>query len=525
MNFNSLSPLLSSSEHIIRRSTYYVPIMKWMQDYNSTKFLRDITAALTLTCILIPQVISYTMTLAKIPTVVGLKSTIFPLFIYAIFGSSHSLSIGLDAVVCILIGQYKHENSIAFICGIITLLLGLMRFGFLDAIFSRPIIAGFISGVACTIIIEQIPFMFGIHVARGSSPLELLWSEIETLDTLHIQTLLLSCFCLIFIILYNSFSKILKFKVPVILPLVILNIFFSYLLNFKTYGIAIVGNIEVHGDLFKMSLPLKNLDTSVKSLIGPSGVIAVIGFMESMIASKSFASIKGYAISRNRELVALGLTNIVGSFFGCMPVYGSLARSMISHNSHVETPISQIFVALFVLTSTLLLLPAFKYLPLAATACIVTQAAYNLIERQKISFLIKLHAWKDIVISIVVFIITLSISIEYGALFAILIALLLNVRNTTLPKITLLGRRHGTSDEYLALSEFPDESEGIDGVLLLQIDESLHFANSAEMMERVHRLEAHGHLEHHPSDHPSQAAIHHIIFDIGNMKRVDSTYI
>ena len=518
-------PLIGTSRHLFRRTTYYVPILRWYKDYSILKMKKDIIAALTLTCILIPQIISYTVTLAKIPIVVGLKSTIFPLFIYAIMGSSHSLSIGLDAVVCILIGQYKHENSIAFVCGVMTLMLGLMRFGFMDAIFSRPIIAGFISGVAVTICVEQVPFIFGIVGAHGDSPFELLLSEFKLLTTLNPPTFLFSCCCLAFMIMYRLLNKITKVNVPVIIPLVIFSMLLSFFLNLKTFGINIVGDIQIHGDLLKIGLPLHNTDTPLRTLLGPSGVISIIGFMESMIAAKSFASVKGYAISRNRELVALGLTNIIGSFFGCLPVYGSLARSMIAHKAGVETPLCQVFVAIFVLISTLFLLPIFKYLPLATTACIVMQAACNLIERQKIGFLVKIHAWKDLIVSFIVFFITFFVSIEYGALCSILIALLMNVRNTTLPKITLLGRKLGTHHEFLSITEFPDDVEEIEGVLVLQIEESLHFANSAEMMERVRRLEWFGHAEHHPSDLPIQSPIHHIIFDLSNMKRIDSTYL
>eukprot|EP00835_Amoeboradix_gromovi_P000694 NODE_26_length_35450_cov_0.398320.p4 type:complete len:545 gc:universal NODE_26_length_35450_cov_0.398320:25720-24086(-) len=521
-NSNAQSPLLSTSSQLLRRSTYYIPILGWIKEYNRAKFGHDLVAAITLTCILIPQIISYTVTLAKVPIVVGLKSTIFPLFIYAIMGSSHSLSVGLDAVVCILIGQYKHENSIAFMCGVITFLLGILRFGFLDAIFSRPIIAGLISGVAVTICIEQIPFILGLIVVHCNSPLELLFHELNRLYTLHIQTFLLSCFSLLFMIMYSILSRFVNLQIPVIIPLVVVSIFSSFIFDFKSYGVAIVGEIEIHSDLLKIQLPINGVP--IRTLIGPSGVITVIGFLESMLASKSFAAVKGYAISRNRELVALGLTNLVGSLFGCMPVYGSLARSMISHKAKVETPLCQVFVAFLVLTSTLVLLPIFRYLPLATTACVVMNAAINLIERQKIGFLIKIHAWTDLVISLIVFVTTLTISIEYGALISIVIALLLNVKNTTTPKISILGRKSGTHNEYVQMTEFPDDVEQVDGALLLQIDESLNFANSAEMMERVRRLEWFGHMQHHPSDHPSQSPIHHVIFDLGNMLKIDSTY-
>ena len=508
----------------MRRTTYYVPILKWGKEYTFKKCIHDMTAALTLTSILIPQIISYTVTLAKVPVTTGLKSTIFPLIVYSVMGSSHSLSIGLDAVVCILIGQYKHENSIAFLSGVMLLMLGLFRFGFLDAIFSRPLMAGFISGIALTICIEQIPFIMGLVVVHGSSPFEQFLNELARLHTLHLPTFLLSLSLLFFVILYNTASKLIKFQMPpVIIPMVFFSITSSYLFNFNSYGIAIVGDIQVHGDLLSIQIPLKNNTAPIKTLLGPSGVISVIGFMESMIASKTFASVKGYAISRNRELVALGLTNIIGSFFGCLPAFGSLSRSLISHKAHVETPACQAFVALFILLSTLFLLPIFKYLPLACTACIVMSAAFKLIERQKIGFLIKIHAWRELIMSCLVFISTMTISIEYGALSCIVIALLLNVRNTTLPKITLIARKQGTHNEYIPMTEYPDDAEEIDGVLVLQIDESLHFANSAEMMERVRRLEWFGHNDHHPSDHPSQSPIHHIVFDLGNMKKIDAT--
>ncbi|KAJ3026514.1 UNVERIFIED_CONTAM: Solute carrier 26, partial [Siphonaria sp. JEL0065] len=223
-------------------------------------------------------------------------------------------------------------------------------------------------------------------------------------------------------------------------------------------------------------------------------LIAVIGFVESIVIGKTYASKYNYSVSPNRELVALGVANIVGSFFGGWPAFGSLGRS-VNDAAGGRSQISGFITCIVVLVTTVYLLPLFYFLPKAVCSSIIVVAATKLIELHDIQFILQVRAWNDLGLLLLTFFTTLFVSIEVGTLISVGTSLLLVIKHTTKTRIAILGRTlipdpttRTFKPKFRPLSE--------------KIEEGLFFGNSGQLKDRLKRIELFGDLSVHPGEAP-----------------------
>ncbi|KAG0005010.1 hypothetical protein BGZ65_012170 [Modicella reniformis] len=410
-------------------------------------FGHDLMAGLTVACLIVPQSLSYATALAHLDPVHGLYSAFVPGVLYAIFGTSRQLSVGPEALVSMLVGTAIAQQSggntdpkaalaigcfITLFVGLITFFLGFVRLGFLDSVLSRALLRGFITAVAAVVIIEQSITLFGLRdlaeeigIGEQSSTVEKMVFIVHNMEHVHYLTTIVSFSSITFLLTFGSVKKRLTKMpwlqfIPEILLCVILYTILTSIFRWDKDGLAILGPTKAAGVPFP-SIPATPEGVSLRALFGTSALISVIGFVESIVITKQYATKYNYSASPNRELVALSVANIVGGFFQAIPAFGSMARSKINDKAGARTQLAGLITALIVLLAIFFLLPYFFYLPKAVLAGIICVAALSLLSEapHDLKFIWQIQAWFDLGLLSLTFVTTMVVSVEAGTLIAI----------------------------------------------------------------------------------------------------------
>ncbi len=459
------------------------PFLAWLSNYKRTDFLSDLVAGLTVGVILIPQGMAYAM-IAGLPPVYGLYASIFPLLVYMFLGTSRHLALGPVAMDSLLVAAglgtltiHGVENYIAmaiflaFMVGAIQLLLGICRMGFLVNFLSKPVISGFTSAAALIIIFSQLKHLLGTNIEKSNKFHQLLLNAFEKISETNSYDFVIGILGIVIIIGLKKWSK----KIPSILFVVILGILAVYFFNLSTYGIKIVGTIPT--GLPNFAIPNINLD-NVLSIWPIALTLALVGYLETISIGKALEEKAGIeTVDSNQELVALGFSNIIGSFFQSYPATASFSRSAINGDAGARTNLSAIFAVILVVLTLLFLTPLFYYLPNAILASIIMVSVFGLIDLSYAK-----NLWnnrKDEFIGLVVtFLTTLFAGIPQGILVGVLFSLLLMVYRTSKPHFAVLGNIKGT-EYYKNIQRFGDEVVERNDLLIVRFDAQLYFGNAS----------------------------------------------
>ncbi|KAI7870542.1 sulfate transporter family-domain-containing protein [Spinellus fusiger] len=537
------------------RSKYYLPILQWLPLYNSQLLLGDLIAGLTLSCLMIPQGLSYATALCKIDAVHGLYAIAFPAITYACLGMSRQMSVGPEATLSLLIGssiaQQQHGqpedyqiDPLAWAClmtlfvGVFTFLLGLFRLGFLDSLMSRALLRGFITGVALVVMLQQSIILFGLvkiselaGITEASSSIDRLYFLIFHLHESHPLTTKISAISVLFLLTMRvTKSKLARYKwiqlFPEVLLVVVISILLTSYYRWDLKGLGILGDIQSNGIPWP-SIPVFPARKHMKDLLVTSAMIAVIGFVESVVIAKTYSTRHNYSVSANRELVALGLANIASGLFQGIPAYGSVARSKINDRAGARTQMAEMIVGIFALFAIFFLLPTFYYLPKPVLSSIIFVAVLSLLSElpEDLHFIFKIGAWKDLALLSITFLATIIISLEFGTMIAVSLSLIMTVKETSYPRISIMGRVKGTHNKFRPIQDDPKEVEHLEDVLIIKIEEPLYFANTGQLKDRLRRLEQFGDMSVHPSESPRLGESSYAIFDVGNMPSIDASAV
>ncbi|KAI8143918.1 sulfate transporter family-domain-containing protein [Fennellomyces sp. T-0311] len=532
------------------RSKYYLPILKWLPHYNASLFLGDLIAGLTLSCLLVPQGLSYATALCKLDAIHGLYAIAFPAVTYGIFGMSRQMSVGPEATLSLLVGSSiaqqelhddDHIDRLAWAClmtlfvGIFTFLLGIVRLGFLDSLMSRALLRGFITGVAVVVMLQQSIILLGLvklseeaGITEASTSIERISFLFHNIQKTHVLSAAVSGVAVAVLLGARVIkSKLQQYRLLALFPEVLLVVVLATVLTwFFDWKIDILGEIESAGVPLP-SIPVFPDNKHLKDLLVTSAMISVIGFVESVVIAKTYSSRHNYSVSANRELVALGVANIVGGLFQGIPAFGSVARSKINDRAGARTQMACMITGVLALVAIFFLLPSFYYLPKTVLSAIIFVAVLSLLGElpEDLHFIFKIGAWRDLGLLLITFLGTVVISLEFGTLVAITLSLLLTIKETSYPRISIMGRVKGTHNEFRAIHDDPDEIEHLESVLVVRVEEPLFFANTGQLKDRLRRLENYGDMSTHPSERPRRNASSYIIFDVDNMPDIDASAV
>lgn len=467
----------------------FLPILHWLPNYKKEYLGGDIAAGLTVGVMLIPQGMAYAM-IAGIPPVYGLYAGLLPQLVYAIFGTSRQLAVGPVAMDSLLvaagvsvIAEAGSENYIAlaillaFMMGVIQLVLGLLRMGFLVNFLSKPVISGFTSAAALIIGLNQLKHLLGLDIPVNNNIFIILQESIENISSIHWLSVAIGIVS--FIILKNV--KRIHKAIPGALVAMVLGILIVKFLSLHAIGTKIVG--EIPKGLPSFSFPILN-SSHVNELIPIALTLALIAFMEAVSIAKAIQvnHKSEYKLDANQELIGLGLGNVVGSFFNCFPTTGSFSRSAINEQVGAKTNLAALVSASLVALTLLFLTPLFYYLPNAILATIIMVAVFGLIDT-KFPVLLWKTKKEDFLMLTIAFTVTLAFGIKEGIGASVAMSLLAMIYRSTKPHFAVLGKLPD-STEYRNINRF-DNLEIRADTLVFRYDADLYFANTSHFIESI----------------------------------------
>lgn len=467
----------------------YLPFLNWIRDYSSDSLRKDTNAGLTVGIMLIPQGMAYAV-IAGIPPVYGLYASIVPLIIYALFGTSRQLSVGPVAMVAILVaagvGQYAEPGSERFVnmaimtafgVGIVMLLMGSLRMGFIVNFLSHPVLSGFTSAAAIIIGTSQIKNLFGLVLPGTDGVHELLISVVRHAGTLEPVTAAMGISAVAVLV----FFKKIRSNFPSALAIVIISTLVTALLDLDQYGLAIVGDIP--GGLPGFDVSMFSI-ADFRLLLPTVLVISLVGYMESIAVAKAIAGKRGYTVDPDQELRAVGLANVAGSFFQSFPVAGGFSRTAVNDQSGASTGIASVISAAVIAITVLIFTPLFYYLPKSVLAAIIIVAVAGLFDLKQMKELWRTDKM-DFIMLMITFLTTLAFGVEIGIATGVVISLAAVIYMTTSPHGAELGRL-GTSRNYRNVERYRDavvEEE----ILIYRFDSQLYFANCSHFHDTLIR--------------------------------------
>jgi SulP family sulfate permease len=461
-------------------------------------------AAVIVTIMLIPQSLAYAL-LAGLPAEMGLYASILPLIAYALFGTSRTLSVGPVAVVSLMtataVGKVAQTGSadymvaaiaMAMISGLMLLVMGILRFGFMANFLSHPVVSGFITASGIIIALSQVRHILGIP-GHGDNLPELLLSLSSHLGDSNLVTLLTGAAAMLFLFWARSGLKPLLQRAglsadaagmlakagPVLV--ILATTLASFAGDFEGRGVALVG--DVPQGLPSLSLP--SFDLALWSELAVSAMlISIIGFVESVSVGKTLAAKRRQRINPNQELVALGAANVASAVSAGFPVTGGFSRSIVNFDAGAQTPAASILAAAGIALAALLLTPALFYLPKATLAATIIVAVTSLLDLEVIR-----RAWdysiSDFIAVVLTIGATLLLGVELGVLAGIVASVLLHLYKTTRPHMAVVGAIAGTEHfrnvERHNVITHPN-------IVSLRVDESLYFANASYLEDYIYRL-------------------------------------
>jgi SulP family sulfate permease len=479
-----------------------LPILQWLKVYNRETLTSDLVAAVIVTIMLIPQSLAYAL-LAGLPPEVGLYASILPLVAYAIFGTSRTLAVGPVAVVSLmtaaavgnlaLAGTAEYLTAaiaLAFLSGVILILMGLFRLGILANFLSHPVISGFITASGLIIAASQLKHILGVD-AGGHNLLDILMALAGQLAHINLPTLIIGVSATTFLFWVRKQLKPLLVKVglgprladiiakagPVLA--VVATTLAVWGLDLQAQGVKVVG--QVPSGLPGLTLPSFDLELW-KQLFVSALLISIVGFVESVSVAQTLAAKRRQRIDPDQELVGLGASNIAAAASGGFPVTGGFSRSVVNFDAGAETPAAGAFTAVGIAMATLVLTPLIFFLPKATLAATIIVAVLSLVDLGALK-----RTWaysrSDFAAMLATIVLTLVHGVELGIIAGVGLSVLLYLYRTSKPHSAIVGRVPGT-EHFRNIDRHQVETE--QHILTLRVDESLYFANARYLEDLIY---------------------------------------
>ena len=468
-----------------------LPLFTSLQGYRRSWLTGDLIAGLTVWAVLVPEALAYA-SIAGVSPVVGLYAAPSALVLYAAFGSSKHLVTGPMAATAALsaaaVADLATPDSfaaftvaLALMTGVLALLAGLFRLGFLASFISEPVLKGFIIGLALTIIVGQVPKILGIEKGEGNF-FRQLWEIVRHLGDTDGPTLAVGIASLAIVLLLRRFAP----RVPGSLVAVLFGIVIVALFDLDEHGVTIVG--EIDSGLPDVGLPdglgFHDYLATAASAVG----IRLVGFAEGLGAAKTYATRNHYEIDTNKELLGLGAANIGSAFTSGMVVNGSLSKTAVNGSAGARSQLSGLVVAALAIVTLLFLTGLFEDLPEATLGAVVIAALIELVDIPALRELYRLYTGRigriygpaarpDFIAAIAAMLGVLFFDTLPGLFIGIAVSLLLLLYRSSKPNVAVLGMVPGTRTQFADRDRHP-ENEAQPGVVVVRVESGLFFANA-----------------------------------------------
>ena len=466
----------------------WLPGVVTLQKYQASWLAHDIVAGLVLVTMLVPVGIAYAVA-SGVPGIYGLYATIVPLLAYAVFGPSRILVLGPDSsLAAVILGvvlplsggdplrAVALAGTMAIVSGVVCILAGVARLGFVTELLSKPIRYGYMNGIALTVLISQLPKLFGFSI-ESAGPLRDLWAIGGALlaNKANWTTFAVGAGTLAVILLLRNSKRMPGVLIAVVAATVIV----GTLDLAERAGVSVVGPLPQGLPAF--TIPWIGYSDILPVLIGGCAV-AVVSFADTSVLSRVYAARAGANVDPNQEMVGLGVANLAAGFFQGFPISSSSSRTPVAEAAGARTQLTGVVSALAVALLLVVAPNLLQDLPSAALAAVVIASAIGLLEVADLRRIFRVQQW-EFWLSIVCFAGVAVLGAIPGIGLAVVIAVIEFLWDGWRPHFAVMGRAEGVKG-YHDITRYPNARQ-IPGLVLFRWDAPLFFANAELFKERV----------------------------------------
>uniref|UniRef100_A0AAQ5ZHG3 STAS domain-containing protein n=1 Tax=Amphiprion ocellaris TaxID=80972 RepID=A0AAQ5ZHG3_AMPOC len=491
----------------------WIPVLGWLPRYSFREnAIGDLISGCSVGIMHLPQGMAYAL-LASLRPVFGLYTSLYPVLVYFIFGTSRHISIGTFAVISIMIGSVTERLApdsnfivngtngteivnlderdayrVQIACSL-TVLAGIFQvcvslFGFVVTYLSEPLVRGYTTGSACHVCVSQLKYLFGVAPSRFTGPLSLIYTLVDLCKLLpqtKLPELVVSLVALSVLIVVKEVNACYRQKLPLPIPIELIVIIAATIITHfcgltDKYYIDVVGEIPSG-----LKAPRAPDATLFSKVLGDAFAVAIVGYAINISLGKTFALKHGYKVDSNQELVALGLSNTVGGFFQCYSVTSSLSRSLVQESTGGKTQVAGLISSIIVLITVLKIGSLFEDLPKAVLSTIVFVNLKGMFKQ----FMDVPSLWKtnkvDLLVWLVTFTSTILLNLDLGLAVSIGFSMLTVIFRTQLPHYSILGNVPGT-DLYLDTEKYKEAKE-IPGIKIFRSSTTIYYTNAEMYLE------------------------------------------
>lgn len=465
-----------------------VPGVLIMRNYQRGWIKGDVIAGITVAAYLIPQVMAFA-SIVGLPAVVGLWAVLGPMAIYFVLGTSRKMSIGPESTTVLmtaagisaLVGAAGGPEHMAEVAALLAIAVGAVcligyvgRLGFLTRLLSRPVLVGYLLGIALLMFISQLSEVTKVETSGEQS-----WQEVasffQNIHNAHIPTVLMAL--AVFVLLFLARWIAPKFPAPLLVLLVAAGAVAVFGLD--RYDLEVIG--EIPRGLPELRLPdFSTVD--IWALMPYAVGIAIVGFSDNILTAQAFAAEKDEPIDANQELLALGAANIANGLFQGFPVSTSGSRTVLGNTAGAKTQVHSLVVIAIVVMVLLFAGPVLESFPEAALGALVMYAAVQLIDIEELRRIARFRKSELIITAATALALTLF-GVLVGIGFAIALSILDLIRRITSPYADVLGYAPGVAGMH-SLDDYPD-SQPVEGLVVFRYDSPIFFANADDFSARA----------------------------------------
>ncbi|CAI0422761.1 unnamed protein product [Linum tenue] len=478
---------------------FLVPVFEWGPQYNLKLLRSDVVSGLTIASLAIPQGISYAK-LAKLPPIIGLYSSFVPPMIYALLGSSRHLAVGPVSIASLVMGSMLTQEVSAtedptlylklaftatFFAGLFQASLGLLRLGFVIDFLSKATLVGFTAGAAVVVSLQQLKGLLGIVTFTTKMEIvPVISSVFHSRDEWSGPTIMMGVLFLMILLSTRHISmknpKLFWVSAAAPLTSVIAATLASFMFSSKLHGVKIIGHLPK--GLNPPSMDMLLFSSSHLAVAIKTGIVTgILSLTEGIAVGTTFASLANYPVDGNKEMMAIGAMNMVGSCTSCYVTTGSFSRSAVNYNAGAKTAVSNTVMAAAVLVTLLFLMPLFHYTPEVILAAIIITAVIGLIDYRAAGRLWKVDKL-DFAACLCSFVGVVFVSVPVGLSVAVGVSMFKVLLHVTRPNAVVLGNLPGTQI-YQSVQRY-GEAERVASFLIVAVESPIYFANSTYIKER-----------------------------------------
>ena len=470
----------------------FLPIIAWLPAYQRADLRPDLMAGAISWAVMVPVAMAYAE-MAGLPAQAGLYASMASLVAYFFFGTSRhqkvlassTMAVMSAAVIAPLAGgdmaiYASLSAALALTVGVLLVLAGIVKLGFISDFLSKSVIVGFVFGLAINIAVSQAPKLFGVPSGSGST-IQQFFQLLFNLDLTNPWTLAISVTSLAIVI----FLRVRYRRIPPAPVILVYGILVVSLFSLDQQGVSVVGVVPT--GMPQMTWPFSGAGEVISLVLGAIGII-FLAVGESLGTARAYAAKYDYPIDANQELVALGAANIGAGLFQGFTIDASLSQTATAEQAGGRTQLSSLVSALLIILTVAFLAPLFKNLPNAVLGVVVMNSVISLMDVKELRRFYALRR-TDFVIALVALFGVILTDVLTGLVIAVVLSLIFIVYRASRPHIALLGRAPGSMSEFGDLVRHPDY-ELIPGLMVVRLDAPLYFLNAGVAQTQIRDIAA-----------------------------------